>query len=160
QHVVFAIVESRHDVFQNFGTHLAMGNGDAHFWHSLVEKTFGLGEVLDVRADIKGLATAIVLAQQRFAHDQRIEWRNEGAHRKAVDWWRGNDGKLPHPRQRQLKRPWDRGCRQREHMNLSPQLFELLLVSDAEVLFLVNHHEAEILKVNRLAEERVGANDD
>ena len=50
-----------------------------------VEEFLGLGEILDVRADVECLAAAVALAQQRLAHDQRVERRDEGADREPVD---------------------------------------------------------------------------
>ena len=71
QHVVLAVVERRHDVFEHGRRHLPVRDRDPHFRHVLVEKILGAGEVLDPRADIESLAAAIALAQQRLAHDQR-----------------------------------------------------------------------------------------
>ncbi len=45
-------------------------------------------------------------------------------------------------------------------MHLGAQLFQLLLVRDAEMLLLVDDDEAEVLELDGLAEERVGADDD
>ena len=75
QHVVLAVVERGHDVFELGRRHLAVGDGDAHFRHGLVEERLGLGEVLDARADIERLAAAIAFAQQRLADHHRIERR-------------------------------------------------------------------------------------
>ena len=54
----------------------------------------------------------------------------------------------------------DRRRGQRQHMHLGAQLLELLLVGDAEMLLLVDDDEAEVLELDGLAEERVGADDD
>ena len=48
-------------------------------------------EVLDARADIEGLAAAIMLAQDRLAHHDRVIGQHEGAHRQAVDRRRRDD---------------------------------------------------------------------
>ncbi len=69
----------------------------------LVEEVLDAGEVLDARADIERLAAAIAFAQQRLAHDQRIERRHEGAHRQAVDRRRGDDREVAHAGQRELQ---------------------------------------------------------
>ena len=45
-------------------------------------------------------------------------------------------------------------------MDFGAQLLELFLVRDAEMLLLVDHDQAEILELDRLAEERMGADDD
>jgi hypothetical protein len=125
----------------------------------LSQERFGFGEVFDARADAKRLAAAIALAQQRLAHD-RIERRNEGAHRQPIDRRRGDDRHLAHAGQRQLQRARDRRCGQRQHMHLGAQLLQLLFVRDAEMLLLVDDDETEILELDRLAEQRVGADDD
>ena len=45
-------------------------------------------------------------------------------------------------------------------MDLGPQLLQLLLVGDAEMLLLVDDDEAQVLELHALAEQRVGADDD
>ena len=64
------------------------------------------------------------------------------------------------PRHRQLQRARDRRRRQRQHVDLGAQLLQPLLVADAEMLLLVDDDEAELLERDRLAEQRVGADDD
>ena len=160
QHVEFAVVERRHDVFEHGRRHLAVGRGDAHFRHVLVEEGLGLGEIFDARADIEGLAAAIALAQQRLAHHDRIERRDEGAHRQPVDRRRRDDRHFAHAGQRQLQGARDRRRGQRQHMHFGAQLLELLLMRDAEMLLLVDDDQAEVLELDALAEERVGADDD
>ena len=160
QHVVLAVIERRHDVFEHRRRHLAVGDRDAHFRHGLVEERFGLGEIFDARADVKRLPAAIALAQQRLAHHDRIERRDEGAHRKAVDRRGGDDRHFAHAGERELQRARDRRCGQRQHVHLGAQLLELLLVRDAEMLLLVDDDQAEVLELDGLAEERVGADDD
>ena len=115
----------------------------------LSRKALALGEVLDARADIEGLAAAIALAQQRLAHDERIERRDEGAHRQPVDRRRGDDRQLAHAGQRQLQRARDRRRGERQHMHLGAQLLEPLLVRDAEMLLLVDDQQAEVLELDR-----------
>ena len=58
------------------------------------------------------------------------------------------------------KRARDRRRGQREHMHLGAQLLELFLVRDAEMLLLVDDDQAEILELDGLAEQRMGADDD
>ncbi len=138
QHVVLAVVERRHDVFEHLRRHLAVRDRDLHLRHVLVEEILGAGQVLDPRADVERLAAAIALAQQRLAHDQRIERRHEGAHREPIDRRRGDDRQVAHAGQRQLQGARDRRRRQRQHMDLGAQRLEPLLVRHAEVLLLVD----------------------
>ena len=49
QHVVLAVVERRHDVFEHARRHLAVRDRDAHLRHVLVEEVLDPGDVLDAR---------------------------------------------------------------------------------------------------------------
>ncbi len=157
---IFAVVERAHHVFEHRRRHLAVGDRDAHLRHVLVEERFGLGEILDARTDVKRLPAAIALAQQRFAHHDRIERRDEGADRKAIDRRGGDDRHVAHAGERELQRARDRRRGQRQHVDLGAHLLELFLVRDAEMLLLVDDDEAEVLELDGLAKERVGADDD
>ena len=110
--------------------------------------------------DVERLAAAVALAQQRLADHDRVERRDEGAHREPVDRRRGDDRQIAHAGQRQLQRARDRRRGQRQHMHLGAQLLELLLVRDAEMLLLVDDQQAEVLELDRLAEQRMRADDD
>ena len=112
-------------------------------------------EIVDARADEERLAAAITLAQQRFAHDQRVEGRDEAAHGEPVDRRRGDQREFAHAGHRELQRARNRRRRQRQHMHLGAQLLQALLMADAEMLLLVDDDETEILKIHALAENSV-----
>src|SRR5262249_18702030 len=105
----------------------------------------------DARANEKRLPAAIPLAQQSFAHDQGVKWRNEGAYRQPVDRRRRDDREITHATQGELQCARDRCGREREHMNFRTQLLEPLLMADPEVLLFIDHKQAEILELDRLA---------
>ena len=67
---------------------------------------------------------------------------------------------LAHAGQRQLQRARDRRRGQGQHVDVGAQLLQPLLVGDAEMLLLVDDDQAEVLELDRLAEQRVGADDD
>ena len=73
QHVVFAVVEGRHDVVQYGRRHLAVSYAEPDFRNVLVEEILDPGEILDPRRDVERLAAAIFLAQQGFTDGHRIE---------------------------------------------------------------------------------------
>ena len=160
QDVVFAVVERRHDVLDHGRRHLAVRDRDLHLRHVLVEEILDAGEVLDPRHHVERLPAAIAFAQQRLADHQGIVRRHEGAHRQPIDRRRGDDREIAHAGQRQLQRARDRRRAQRQHMHLRPQLLQPLLVADAEMLLLVDDQQAEIPELDRLAEQRMGADDD
>ena len=160
QDVVLAVVEGADLVLELARRHLAVRDDEFALRHVLAQERRRFVEVLDARADVEGLAAAITLAQQRLAHDQRVERRDEGAHREPVDRRRRDDRHLAHAGHRQLQRARDRRRRQRQHMHFGAQLLQPLLVADAEMLLLVDDDEAEVLEAHGLAEHRVGADDD
>ena len=160
QNVVFAVVEGADLVLELARRHLAVGDDEFGLGDVLPQERRGLVEILDARADIERLSAAIALAQQRLAHDQRVEGRDERAHREPIDRRRRDDRQFAHARHRELQRARNRRRRQREHVHLRAQLLQALLVRDAEMLLLVDDDEAEILEDDRLAEQRVGADDD
>ena len=160
ENIELAVVERRHDVFEHRRRHLAVGDRDAHFRHGLVEEGFGLGEILDARTNVKRLPATIALAQQRLAHHDRIERRDEGADREPVDRRGGDDRHVAHAGERELQRARDRRRGQRQHVDLGAHLLELFFVGDAEMLLLVDDDEAEVLELDGLAKKRMGADDD
>ena len=109
------------------------------------------GEVIDPRTDIERLAATIALAQQRLADHQRIVRRDESADREAIDRRRCDDRKITHAGQRQLQGTRNRRRAERQHVHLGAELLELFLMGDAEVLFLVNDEQAEVLELDGLA---------
>ncbi len=137
-----------------------MRDRDLHLRHILVEKILDAREIFDPRHHVEGLSAAVAFAQQRLADHQGIVRRDEGADREPIDRRRGDDRELAHPRERQLQRARDRRGAQGEHVHLGAQLFQPLLVADAEMLLLVDDQKAEVPELDRLAEQRMGADHD
>ncbi len=108
QHVELAVVEIVHDVVELTRRHLAVGDNEAHLGHLLAQELGDVGLILDPRHHIERLPAAILLAQQRLADRQRIERRNEGADRQAVDRRRRQQAEVADAGQRQLQRARDR----------------------------------------------------
>jgi len=71
-----------------------------------------------------------------------------------------DDAHVTHAHERQVERAWDGRGREREHVDLGLELLQALLVGHAETLLLIDHDEAEILEVDVLAEQTMGADDD
>ena len=119
-----------------------------------------LVEVLDARADVEGLAAAIVLAQDRLAQDHGIVGQHEGAHGQAIDRRRRDQAHLAHAGERHLQGARDRRRCQGQHVDVGAQLLQALLLRDAEMLLLVDDEQAERFELDALAEQGVGADDD
>ena len=137
-----------------------MRDNEFRLGHVLAQEGRRLVEILDARADIKTLAAAITLAQQRLAHRQFVERRDERAHGEAIDGRRRDDREFAHAGQRELHGARNRRRRKRQHVHLGAQILQAFLVRHAEVLLLVDHNEAEVLELDQLAENGVRADDD
>ena len=59
-----------------------------------------------------------------------------------------------------LERARDRRGGEGEHVDAGLQLLDLLLVGHAEALLLVDHEQAEVLEVDVVGQQPVGADDD
>ena len=58
---------------------LPVGDGDLQLRHLIVQEFLDACKIRQARRDIEALPSAIALAQQRFAHHQRVEGCDEGA---------------------------------------------------------------------------------
>ena len=120
QHVVFAVVEGAHSLFDLGRRHLAVGSYRAHLGHFVAQPFFDVGQVHDARRDVEALPAAIMFAQQRLADYHRVARRDIGPHREPIDRRRLDDRQFAQPRHGHLQRPRDRRRRQRQHMDVGP----------------------------------------
>ncbi len=90
QHVILAVVEAGHDVFQLDGRHLPMGNRHFQLRNMLGQELGRLADVRDARTNIESLPAPETFAHQGFAQDHGVKRRHIGAHRQPVDWRGGN----------------------------------------------------------------------
>jgi hypothetical protein len=137
-----------------------VADDDLHLGHLLLQEALDVGQVLHARGHVVGLAAAVLLAQQRLAHQDRVLGRDVGAHSQAVDRRGGDDRHLADAREGHLQGARDRRGGQRQHVHVLAQLLQPLLVLDAEALLLVDDDEAEVLELHLLGQEGVGADDD
>ena len=159
QHVIFAIIECAHPVLDLGRGHLAMRDDIFDFGYPVAQELFYIRQVLDPWHDEEALPAAIMFAQQRFAQYHGIPRGNIGADREAIDRRGLDDAEFAQPRHRHLQRARDRRCGERQHMDVGLELFQPLLVDDAETLFLVDDDEAEIFELDRFGDHRMGADD-
>src|SRR4029077_16336360 len=103
QRVIFAVVKGAHHILELARRDLPMRHGDLQLGDLLVEEGADLRDVLDARADVEALATAIALAQKGFSDGQGGKRRNEGYTRGAIDRRGRNDRELAHARERKLQ---------------------------------------------------------
>ena len=159
-YVELAVIKGTHRIVERLRRHLAVGDNEAHLGHVIPEELGDIGLIGNARADIKSLSTPIFFAQQRLAHHQRVEGRNEGANGKAVDRRGRQQRKITHPGQGQLQRARNGGRRKRQHVDVMLDFLEALLVRHAEMLLLVDDKQTQIAEADRFGKQCVGADDD
>ena len=84
---------------------------------------------------------------------------HEGEDGLAVGGRRLDERQVADAGQAHLQRPGDGRGRHREHVDVGLELLDALLVLDAEALLLVDHQETEILELDPLGQQPVGADD-
>ena len=137
-----------------------MGGDELHFRYLGAQKFLRLRQVQNTRADIETLPTPVMLPHDRLAHDHWIERHHERAHRQTVHGRRGDQAQFLDARKGHLQGARYRRGGQCQDMDVAAQLFQALLVGDAEMLFLVDHQQGQVLKGNLFAQQRMGADDD
>jgi hypothetical protein len=113
-----------------------------------------------LRDDDEDLAAAEAFALDRLAQDEAVPGHDEGADGQAIHRRRRDHAHLAHAGERQLQGARDGRGRQRQHVHAGLKLLQALLVLHAEVLLLIHDDEAEIGELDRLAQQRMGADHD
>ena len=160
EHIGLAGDEAGHDFFELAFLHLPVADGDAEPRVHLFDLA---GHALNRRhpvVQVEDLPPAVGLGldgafDQCFvvAADDRLD--RAAIHGRCLDHAHG--ARASH---REVEGAGDRGGAHREDIDIRAQALDRLLLLHAEALFLVDHQQAEILKVHVAAEQPVGADDD
>jgi hypothetical protein len=139
--------------------HLAVGHGHPGLGDGLADLVGDPVDGVDPVVDEEGLALAEHLAADGVGHRALVVGADEGQHRVALL------GRGLHHRQvadagdGHLHGPGDRGGGQGEHVDLGPELLEVLLVADPEAVLLVDHDQAQVGPLGVGRQQPVGADD-
>ena len=88
-------------------------------------------------AQVNGAANQVVIT------DADVRGNRQAFIRRGVD-----DADIAHARDAHVQRARNGRSGQRQHIDFGAQVLQLLLVGDAESLFLINNNKAEIPEVN------------
>jgi hypothetical protein len=142
------------------------------FWHlSVRDRETGFGnQASQTLSEIQNRVNAVVndvdlsaacdFTENRFTDDGITCWRHEGAHRRAVDGWSGDDGKITHPGQCQIERAGDGRGGHGQDIDVGAESLEVLLVGDPEAMLLVDDDEAEALEGDVTLQQSVSTDHD
>ena len=106
------------------------------------------------------LALPFQFAIDRVANDPLIVRRHDRFDRQAIGRRRLDRGHVFHAHQRKIKRARNRRGGKRQHVHELEELFEFLLVQNAEALLLIDDDQAEVLENDVAGNEPVRADDD
>ena len=159
QHVVAALPEVDHDLFEGAFVHLAVGDRDAGLGHELAQRLGALLDALHAVVHAEHLALAEQLATDRLDGDPLVVLADVGEDRLAVGRRGLQQRQVADADEAHLERARDRRGGEREHVDVVLQLLHRLLVLHAEALLLVDDEQAEVLELDASCEQPVRADD-
>lgn len=159
QYVELLLPEVHHHLFQGLFGHLAVGRRDPRLRDDLAQPGGGPVDRLDAVVDVERLALA-----EQFAADGRADLlllvrADEGEDGVALLGRGGDRRHLADAGDRHFERTGDGRRGHGEDVHVGAELLQLLLVLDAEALFLVDDDQAQVLELRLGGEEPVGADD-
>ena len=152
--------EVEHRALERVLVHLPVADDDARFGHQPLHQIADREDRLDAVVDEVDLAAARELAADRARDHLLIELDDVGLDRQAILRRRLDDRHVADADERHVQRPRNRRRGHRQHVDLLPQLLDLLLVRDAEPLLLVDDEQPEIAELHVLRQQPVRADDD
>ena len=160
QYVVFVIDEIEDHLLQLLWFHLAMTDNDTGIRDFTAYQGLDLINVLDAVVDEENLSVTTHLEVDRLADDIGIEPLNLRLYRITVRWWCRDTREVAGAHQRELQGPgdWRGGHGQRVYVDF--QLAKFFLDRDTELLLLVDDEQAQVLELDILADQAMGADDD
>ena len=115
---------------------------------------------LDAVVDEIDLAAALQLVRIARRDHLLVELDDVGLDRQPILRRRLDDRHVADADERHVQRARDRRRAHRQHVDVLPQLLDLLLVRDAEALLLVDDEQPEIAELHVLRQQAVRADDD
>ena len=94
------------------------------------------------------------------ANELLVELRDDGLDGHAVLGRRLDDAHVAQPDERHVQRARDRRGGHAEHVDGGAHLLQPLLVAHAETLLFIDDEQAEVLELEALRQQRVGADED
>ena len=155
QHVVVVVGKVEDNLLQFLGLHLTVSHRYACVRHVLIDNLLDALQVVDARIDEVHLTIARQLEVDGVGNDFGAEGVNLRLDGVAVGRRRLDNAQVAGTNQRELQRPrYGRG-RHRQRVDVGLHLAQLLFGGDAELLFLVDDEQSEVVEVYALADELV-----
>ena len=148
KHVDLLGRELDHHVLDLARAHLAVRHAHARLGRGLVHARHGIVDGLDAVGHVIHLTAAAHLQANRRTHHVGVVLPHVHDHGATPSRRRGDQAHVAHAARGHLHGTRDGRCREREHVDLLAQVFELLLVLHTKALLLVDDHHAQVLGVH------------
>ena len=160
EHVVLVVHEGEHDALELGLGELAVADDDAGLRDQFADLCGEVVDGFDAVVDEVDLAAAFELHLDGGADELLVELGDDGLDGHAVFGRRLDDGHVAQADERHVQRARDGRGGHGEHVDLRAHLLQALFVADAEALLFVDDEEAEVLELEVLGEDAVGADED
>ena len=148
KHVDLLGRELDHHVLDLARAHLAVRHAHARLGRGLVHARHGVVDGLDAVGHVIHLTAAAHLQANRRTHHVGVVLPHVHDHGTTPGRRCGDQAHVAHATRGHLHGSRNRRCREREHVDLLAQVFELLLVLHTKALLLVDDHHAQVLGVH------------
>ena len=152
--------ELEHDFLKFFLGELAVPDADAQRGNQLLSDGRHFPDGFDSVVDEVDLSSATEFALDSGLDQGFGEGGDDGLDRQAILGRSLNDGDIAQTDQRHVQRPGDGRRAHAEHVDILLNLFQALLVADAESLFLVHNQQTEVCELNVFRQDAVRADQD
>ena len=152
--------ELGHDFFQGVFFHLPMADADTQFRVHFADLMRDAFDGAHAVVQVKDLAATVGLGLNR-AFDQvgGVAFNNR-LDRASIDRRRFDHAHCTGAGERHVQCAWNRSGAEGENVDVGAQLLDALLLAHAEALLFIDHKQAEVLEVDILAQDAMGADDD
>ena len=147
KHVDLLGRELDHHVLDLARAHLAVCHAHARLGRGLVHARHGIVDGLDAVGHVIHLTAAAHLQANRRTHHVGVVLPHVHDHGTTPGRRCGDQAHVAHAARGHLHGSRNRRCREREHVDLLAQVFELLLVLHTKALLFVDDHHTQVLGV-------------
>ena len=145
QHIDLPVHEIKHDPLQFRFLHLAVGERHIGLRHQVSDGRRHIRNIVDPVIDVVNLSLPGKLPDNGLSDHLLVIFADKGLNRQPVLRRLLQHAHIPYSHQTHVERPWNRCCRQSQHIHIFLQFLDLFLVGHAETLFLVNDQKSKIL---------------
>ena len=160
QYVVVEVDEPHHHLLQLLGFHLSMTDGHACIRHIFPDHQSQFRQVTDPVVHEEHLSVSAHLELDGIGNHLFVEGMHLGIDGIAVRRRSLYDTHVARPHQRELQRSRYWCGRHGERVHIGLHLAQLLLRRNAELLFLIDDKQSEVLELHRLPNELMRTDND